>query len=61
MSTEALRNIEIKAQLLNKAEFDEKVKIAYDLTGAEAEEIKQHDVFFNVTTGRLKLRHLKVS
>lgn len=52
------RNIEIKAKLEDEREFDEKVKIAQQLTGeGKAEIIVQHDVFFKVPKGRLKLRY----
>lgn len=60
MTQESLRNIEIKAQLKDEVDFLEKCEIAFKLTGKEAEIIKQHDVFFNVTNGRLKLRYLQV-
>jgi adenylate cyclase class IV len=51
------RNIEIKAKLTQK-EFEEKVEIAKQLTGKTQPEIlNQHDVFFKVPNGRLKLRY----
>ncbi|XP_055585809.1 probable histone-lysine N-methyltransferase set-23 isoform X1 [Uranotaenia lowii] len=53
------RNIEIKAQVGDKEAFQKKVAIAEGLTGAKAEVIKQHDVFFNSQKGRLKLRYLE--
>jgi hypothetical protein len=58
MSTgETKRNIEIKAKLTQK-EFEEKVEIAKQLTGQSQPEIlNQHDVFFKVPNGRLKLRY----
>lgn len=58
MSRVDCRNIEIKAKLSDDLEFYEKIEIAKRLTGkSEAEVIKQHDVFFKVTQGRLKLRY----
>jgi hypothetical protein len=58
MSRGDCRNIEIKAKINNDVEFNEKIEIAKKLTGKnEAEVIKQHDVFFEVTQGRLKLRY----
>jgi adenylate cyclase class IV len=58
MSRDNCRNIEIKAKLADEAEFKEKVEIAKSLTGKnEAEVLKQHDVFFKSTQGRLKLRY----
>lgn len=57
MSRSDCRNIEIKAKIANETEFNEKVEIAKKLTGEkEAEIINQHDVFFKVPQGRLKLR-----
>ena len=51
------RNIEIKAKLTQK-EFEEKVEIAKNLTGQTQPDIlNQHDVFFKVPNGRLKLRY----
>ena len=51
------RNIEIKAKLTQQ-EFEEKLEIAKDLTGQTQPEIlNQHDVFFKVPNGRLKLRY----
>lgn len=54
------RNIEIKARIADHTEFEKRVKIAKDLTNTEGEVIPQHDVFFNVPNGRLKLRYEKV-
>lgn len=51
------RNIEIKAKIADEKEFDEKIKIAKDLTGQKADILVQHDVFFKVPMGRLKLRY----
>lgn len=53
----AQRNIEIKAKILDAAAFQEKVEIAKKLVGSAGEKIVQHDVFFNVNHGRLKLRY----
>lgn len=56
MSRSNCKNIEIKAKLADENEFNEKVNIAKKLTGkSEAEVIKQHDVFFKATIGRLKV------
>lgn len=55
------RNIEIKARLGNDEQFERRVQIARKLTSTEGKLIEQHDVFYNVTQGRLKLRFLKVS
>ncbi|KAG5673267.1 hypothetical protein PVAND_003328 [Polypedilum vanderplanki] len=58
MSRDNCRNIEIKAKLSDENEFNEKVKIAANLIGnKETEILKQHDVFFKVPQGRLKLRY----
>lgn len=54
------RNIEIKARIANDTEFQKRVNIAKTLTNTDGEIIPQHDVFFNVTNGRLKLRYQKV-
>jgi len=52
------RNVEIKVKLEDEKEFNEKVAIAQQLTGqSKAEIIVQHDVFFEVPKGRLKLRY----
>jgi hypothetical protein len=51
------RNIEIKAKFADKAEFDNKISIAKQLTGSDGEILIQHDVFFTVPNGRLKLRY----
>lgn len=54
------RNVEIKAKLTQK-EFEEKMEIAKELTGitgkSQPEILNQHDVFFKVPNGRLKLRY----
>lgn len=54
------RNIEIKAKVGSNEEFKRRVEIGKKLTGTGGEIIEQHDVFYNVTNGRLKLRYLKV-
>lgn len=54
------RNIEIKARVGSDEEFQKRIDIAKKLTESEGETIPQHDVFFNATKGRLKLRYLKV-
>jgi hypothetical protein len=53
------RNIEIKAQLANREEFDEKLKIAASICDKDfnQEILKQKDVFFIVPNGRLKMRY----
>lgn len=53
------RNIEIKARLGSDEQFERRVQIARDLTSTQGQLIVQHDVFYNVTEGRLKLRFLK--
>lgn len=53
----ARRNVEIKAKIVDAASFAEKVEIAKQLTGADGEKIVQHDVFFKVPNGRLKMRY----
>ncbi|CRK91003.1 CLUMA_CG004691, isoform A [Clunio marinus] len=56
--SECKRNIEIKAKLKDEKEFNEKIKIAQEITGqSSGEVIVQHDVFFKVPNGRLKLRY----
>jgi adenylate cyclase class IV len=57
MSRDNCRNVEIKAKLADEKEFNEKVSIAKKLTGCESEILRQHDVFFKVAEGRLKLRY----
>lgn len=54
------RNIEIKARLSGEGRFEETVKRARELTGSDGVLIEQHDVFYKVPEGRLKLRFLKV-
>lgn len=52
------RNIEIKAKIADEAEFKKKLEIAKMLTGEkQAAVLDQHDVFFKVPNGRLKLRY----
>lgn len=51
------RNVEIKAKILDAVSFEEKVEIAKKLTGTDGETIVQHDVFFKVPNGRLKMRY----
>lgn len=52
------RNIEIKAKIADEKQFNEKIEIAKQLTGnKQADIIVQHDVFFKVPVGRLKLRY----
>lgn len=53
-----LRNIEIKARFRDASQFQAAVEVARKLSGDERGEILvQRDVFFNCTTGRLKLRY----
>lgn len=58
---DSLRNIEIKARISNNTDFEDRIKIAKELTSTDGELIKQHDVFFKTTNNRLKLRYLDVS
>lgn len=60
LSTEKSRNIEIKAYIDSKEEFNRRIQIAKELTESDGETIPQRDVFFNTTNGRLKLRFLQV-
>lgn len=53
---QAKRNIEIKARIQNEQEFEKRINIAKELTKTEAEILIQHDIFYNVREGRLKLR-----
>ncbi|XP_063233388.1 uncharacterized protein LOC134537081 isoform X1 [Bacillus rossius redtenbacheri] len=50
------RNVEIKAKLTD-VEFV--VRKAKELSSSEGEIQRQHDVFFNVPNGRLKLRYMQ--
>lgn len=60
MSNDHRRNIEIKAEIKNKEEFERKISIAKKICD-EADEINnilnQRDVFFQVPNGRLKMRY----
>uniref|UniRef100_A0A182PU09 CYTH domain-containing protein n=1 Tax=Anopheles epiroticus TaxID=199890 RepID=A0A182PU09_9DIPT len=53
------RNVELKARLNGENGYTHRVAIAKQLTGSEGITITQKDVFFNATTGRLKLRYLQ--
>lgn len=53
-----MRNVEIKAKVVNIIDLLQKAKI---LSSSEPEIIKQNDVFYNVSQGRLKLRKFEVS
>lgn len=53
------RNIEIKARLYNEENFNKTIAISKNLTKADGQLIQQHDVFFQSSNGRLKLRYLK--
>lgn len=59
MANDCRRNIEIKAELSDKNEFDRMVKVAENICDktSKSEVLKQRDVFFNVEFGRLKLRY----
>lgn len=53
-----LRNVEIKARFESVAQFEEAVLVAKKLSGDGTGDILvQRDVFFNSSTGRLKLRY----
>lgn len=54
------RNIEIKARLPGEGRFEDLVERARQLTRSDGQLIEQHDVFYKVPEGRLKLRFLKV-
>lgn len=61
MDSSASRNIEIKARVGSDEELQRRVEIAIKLTDTDGEIIDQHDIFYNVTNGRLKLRYSKVN
>lgn len=50
-----MRNVEIKAKVVNLKQLLAEAK---KLAGKDAITIKQHDTFYNVPNGRLKLRRL---
>lgn len=50
------RNIEIKAQIHGDVAFNRRIDIAKNLTKTNGVIIEQHDIFFKVFSGRLKLR-----
>ncbi|RLU19010.1 hypothetical protein DMN91_009368 [Ooceraea biroi] len=52
-----MRNIEIKAQIRNIGSTSSKIEDLSDITGRRV--IKQRDIFFNATRGRLKLRRFE--
>lgn len=55
------RNIEIKAKLGSDDQYEERVRIASNLCGDDTGKILiQHDIFYNVPNGRLKLRQSTV-
>lgn len=56
MAEETKRNIEIKARIGSNEEFQRRIDIAKELTKTDGEILPQHDTFFNVPNGRLKLR-----
>lgn len=55
------RNVEIKARIGSNERFEERVKIARNLTCSKGELLLQRDVFFNTISGRFKLRYVKDS
>lgn len=50
------QNIEIKARVANDAAFEKRIEIAKTLTSTAGQVLEQHDVFYKVSNGRLKLR-----
>lgn len=50
------RNIEIKARVSDDNEFQNRIAIAKNLTKSDGEVLNQHDIFYKVNNGRLKLR-----
>lgn len=50
------RNIEIKARISDAEEFQKRICIAKRLTNNDGQILKQRDVFYKVSNGRLKLR-----
>lgn len=48
-----MRNVEIKARV---HDIEKIIKVAEKLSGSEGQIIHQHDVFYNVRNGRLKMR-----
>lgn len=50
------RNIEIKARIADYEGYKERIEIAKKLTNTNGEILKQHDIFYKVPKGRLKLR-----
>ena len=52
-----MRNVEIKAKIDNP---DLKILRVMQLTNHNCITLKQHDIFFKVTEGRLKLRKFEV-
>lgn len=53
-----MENIEIKAKI---HDIDRVISKAKELSNNDGKIIKQHDVFFNATKSRLKLRKFEVS
>lgn len=52
-----MRNVEIKAKIQDLFKL---MEIAKSLKPSSSDIIKQHDTFYNVPNGRLKLRKFKV-
>ncbi|GAB0095761.1 uncharacterized protein DMENIID0001_111820 [Sergentomyia squamirostris] len=59
MSQPDSRNVEVKASLGTDENFNRCIEIARKLCSSDGEVIRQHDVFFKATSGRLKLRFLQ--
>lgn len=52
-----MRNVEIKAKVRNLQELINRAKL---LSNSEGSIIPQHDTFYNIQQGRLKLRKFEV-
>lgn len=50
------RNVEIKARLADDAAYEKRIEIAKKLTDTDGTILNQRDVFYKVSSGRLKLR-----
>lgn len=53
-----MRNVEVKAVAKN---LDRIIEISKKLSGSPGITIKQHDTFYTVNKGRLKLRRFEVN
>ncbi|XP_063703974.1 uncharacterized protein LOC134833552 [Culicoides brevitarsis] len=58
MCAKLLRNVEIKARLTGKEQWQQLIELASNLTKSKGEIILQRDIFFHSKQGRLKLRYL---